>query len=70
MTMKGLLCKQVIIFLNNENKDEFMINLSDYIININKLFKNIKSKCKADYIRSEKSSIVIVTDKIASALNL
>jgi len=62
--------KQVIVFMNDKNKNEFMKNLSNYVININRLLKNIKSECKADYIRSEKSSVVIVTDKIASALDL
>jgi len=70
MTIKGSSHKQVIISMNDENKNEFMKNLSDYIININRLLKNIKSKCKVDYIRLEKSSVIIVTDKIASALNL
>ena len=69
MTMKGPSCKQVIILMNNKNKNEFMINSSDYIININRLLKNIKSEYKADYIKSEKSSVVIVTDKIALALD-
>ena len=56
--------------MNDENKNEFMKNLSNHVININRLLKNIKSECKADYIRSEKSSVIIVTDKIASALDL
>jgi len=70
ITMKSLSCKQVIIPMNDENKNEFMKNSSDYVININRLLKNIKSECKVDYIRSEKSSIIIVTDKIASSLDL
>jgi len=70
MTMKGSSHKQVIVSMNDENKNEFMKNLSDHVININRLLKNIKSECKADYIRLEKSSVIIVTDKIASALDL
>ena len=70
MTMKSPSYKQVIVPMNNENKNEFIKNSSNYVININRLLKNIKSKYKADYIKSEKSSIVIVTDKIASALDL
>jgi len=70
ITMKGPSCKQVIIPMNNENKNEFIKNSSDYVININRLFKNIKSECKVDYIRSEKSSVIIVTDKITSSLDL
>ena len=70
MTMKSPSYKQVIVPMNNKNKNEFMKNSDNYVININRLFKNIKSEYKADYIKSEKSSIVIVTDKIASALDL
>ena len=46
------------------------MNSSNYIININRLLKNIKSECKVNYIGSEKSSVVIVTNKITSALDL
>jgi len=70
ITIKSPLHKQVIISMNDENKNEFMKNLSDHIININWLLKNIKSKCKVDYIRLKKSSVIIVTNKIASALDL
>ena len=34
MTMKSPSYKQIIIPMNNENKNEFMKNSSDYIINI------------------------------------
>ena len=70
MTIKSPSYKQVIVPMNNKNKNEFMKNSGNYVININRLFKNIKSEYKADYIKSEKSSIVIITDKIASALDL
>jgi len=62
--------KQVIIPINSDNMGKFMANSSNHIININRLLKNIKSECKVDYIRSEKSDITIVTDKVASALDL
>jgi len=70
MIIKSPSYKQVIIPINNENKNEFMKNSSNHIISINRLLKNIKFECKADYIRSEKSSVVIVPDKITSALDL
>ena len=70
MTTKGPSCKQVIIPMNSNNIGKFMANSSDHIININRLLKNIKSECKADYIRSEKSDITIVTDKVVSILDL
>jgi len=70
MTTKKPLHKQVIIPMNSDNIGKFMTNLSNHIININRLLKNIKSECKADYIRSEKSGITIVTNKIVFALDL
>jgi len=67
MTTKGPLCKQIIVPMNSDNMVKFMSSSSDYIININRLLKNIKSECKANYIRIEKSGIIIVTDKVVSA---
>ena len=49
---------------------KFISNFSDHIININRLLKNIKSEYKADYIRADKSGIIIVPDKVASSLDL
>ena len=47
-----------------------MSNSSDHITNINRVLKNIKLEIKADYIYSETSSIVIVTNKVAFSLDL
>jgi len=70
MTTKGPLCKQVIIPIDIDNMAKFMSNSSNHVIDINKLLKNIKSECKADYIRANKSGIIIVTDKVMSPLDL
>jgi len=70
MTTKGLSHKQIIVPMNNDNIVKFMTNSSNHITNINRLLKNIKLEYKVDYIWSEKSSIIIVTDKIASLLDL
>ena len=70
MTTKRLSHKQVIVPMNSDNIVKFILNSSNYITNINRLFKNIKSNCKADYIQLEKSGIIIVTDKVAFALDL
>jgi len=56
--------------MNSNNIIKFMLNSSDHITNINRLLKNIKSDCKVNYIQLEKSSIIIVTNKVASALDL
>ena len=70
MTTKVPSRKQVIVPMNNDNIVKFMSNSSDYITNINRVLKNIKLEIKADYICSETSSIVIITNKVASYLNL
>ena len=55
--------------MNNDNIVKFILNSSDYITNINRVLKNIKLEIKADYIHSETSGIIIVTDKVASPLD-
>ena len=70
MTTKSPSYKQVIIPMDSNNIAKFMSNSSDYIININRLLKNIKSECKADYIRADKLGIIIVTDKVVFSLDL
>jgi len=50
MTTKGLFRKQIIIPMSNENKSRFMEFSSNYITNINKVLKNIKSEIMADFI--------------------
>jgi len=70
MTTKDPSCKQVIVLMNSDNMVKFMSSSSNHIININRLLKNIKSECKADYIRVENSGIIIVTDKVMSVLDL
>ena len=70
MITKGLLRKQVIVPMSNDNKAKLMNNLSTHITNINRVFKNIKSKVIADFVRSDQAGIVIVTNKVAAPLNL
>jgi len=70
MTTKGPTHKQVIIPVDSNNTNKFMLYLSDHITNINRLLKNIKSNCRADYIRAEKLSIIITTNKVALSLDL
>jgi len=70
MTTKDPSYKQVIVPINSDNMVKFMSSSSYHIININRLLKNIKSEYKTDYIRAEKSGIIIVTDKVTSVLYL
>ena len=50
MTIKDSSCKQIIIPINKENTNKFMISASNYIANINSDLKSIKSNVMADYI--------------------
>jgi len=43
---------------------------SAHITNLNKALKNIKLEVIADFIHSEQAGIFIVTNKVASSLNL
>ena len=70
MTIKGLLRKQVIIPMNNKNKNKFMETLSAYISNLNYILKNIKSDVIAKFVCSEHTNITIVINKVVSSLNL
>ena len=64
MTTKGLSRKQIIILMDNDNKTKFMALSNDYIANLNKTLKNIKSNVIVDYAYIDQNSIIIVTNKI------
>jgi len=70
MTMKGPSRKQVIVPMNNKNNLKFMEASSAHITNLNKALKNIKLEVIADFIYSKQAGIFIVTNKVASSLNL
>ena len=70
MTTKRLSRKQVIILMNSKNANNFMKKSSSYVTNINRVLKNIKSEVMADFIHMENSGLVIMTNKVASALDL
>jgi len=70
ITTKGLSRKQVIVLMNNVNKKNFMEESSTYITNMNRALKNIKTKVIVDFIQLDPSSIVIVTNKVISSLDL
>ena len=66
MTIKEPSCKQVIVFMSNNNKMKFILDSSSHIANINKALKNIKLDIKADFVQSEQSDIIITTNKVAT----
>jgi len=70
MTTKGLSRKQVIVPMNKENKRNFIEESSIYVTNMNRALKNIKSEVMVNFMQVETSSIVIVTNKVTSSLDL
>jgi len=49
---------------------KFIKESSAYITNINRALKNIKSKIVADFVHSDQAGVTIVTNKVASLLDL
>ena len=70
MTTKGPSRKQIIVLMNSDNKIKFVAKSSAHINNINQALKNIKLDIKANFVWTEQTSIVIITNKIASPLDL
>jgi len=70
MTIKDPSHKHIIILIDKENIDKFMISASNYVANINKALKSIKSDVIVDYIQRELIDVTIVTNKIASPSNI
>ena len=65
MTTKGPSRKQVIIPMSGENINSFIKSSSLHIANINRLLRNTKSDVLVDYIRSDNTGIMVITNKIA-----
>jgi len=70
MTTKGSSRKQVIISINLDNTNKFMKDSSAHVTNINRALKNIKSNIMADFICIKNRGVIIITNKIAGALDL
>jgi len=70
MTTKDPLRKQIIVSMSNDNKAKFMVSSSKHITNFNRLLKNIKSEVMADFAHMDQNSIVIITNKVTSLLDL
>ena len=65
MTTKGPLRKQVIIPMSRDNVSSFMKNSSLHVANINRNLQNAKSDVLVDYLCSENSGIIVITNKVA-----
>lgn len=67
---KGSSRKKIIISMNINNTERIMAQSNLYIVNINKLLKEVKSKILADYFYSNNNFFVIITDKTAILFDL
>ena len=62
MTTKDPSRKQIIIPMSKTNTDNIIVSLADYIANINRALKNIKSKVIVDQICLETMGITIISN--------
>ena len=53
-----------------ENRNKFIKSLSLYITNLNRMLKSIKLEVMADFVHSDHIEITIVTNKVATLLDL
>jgi len=67
---KGSSKKQIIIPLSLKNRNKFIERSSSYITYLNKMLKSIKSEIMADFVQSDHTRIMIVTNKVATSLDL
>ena len=56
--------------MGGEKVISFMKNSSFHVANLNRTLRNSKSEVLVDYIRSENSSITVITNKVALQSNL
>ena len=69
MTTKKPSRQQIIVPMRTNNISKFIFSLEDYITNINRALKNIKSEILADFVHSNHWGLII-TNKVTSQLNL
>jgi len=67
---KGLLRKQIIVLISIENRNKFIESSNLHITNLNRILKSIKLEVIADFVYSDYTEIMIVTNKVATSLNL
>ena len=70
MTTKELSCKQVIISISNINQKNFMKESGTYVVNLNRALKNIKLEVTVDFVYSDMSGIIVVTNKVTNLSDL
>ena len=65
MTTKGSSRKHIIIPMSSDNVSSFLKNSSLNVANINRQLHNAKSDVLVNYIRSDNTGIIVVTNKVA-----
>ena len=70
MTTKRPSRKQVIIPISGENINSFMRSSSFHVANINRLLCNAKLDILVDYIQSDNTGIMVITNKVAQQSNM
>ena len=69
-TTKGPSRKHIIIPMSSDNMMSFMKNSSLHVANINRDLCNAKTDVLVDYIRSDSSGIIIITNKVGQQSDL
>ena len=69
-TTKGPSRKHIIIPISGDNVSLFLKNSSLNVANINRQLRNTKSDILVDYIRSDSTGIIIITNKVAQQSDL
>ena len=70
MTTKRLLRKQIIIPMAKSNAELIINSANQFITNINKNLKEIRSDISTDFIHITNNEVIITTDKLANASDL
>ena len=70
MIIKDLSRKQVIVPINKVNINNILVLANEYVANINRALKNIKSSIIVDFIHPDNSSITIISNLVASQSDL
>ena len=70
ITIKRLLCKQIIVFIDNESIIMFMISSGEYIANINHALKSTKSNISINFIHFDYCSFIVTSNKVAFPFDL
>jgi len=69
-TTKGPSRKHIIIPMSTDNISSFMKNLSLHVANINRELRNAKTEVLVDYIHSDSTGIIIITNKVGQQSDL